>query len=113
MKKHFYSNIVELESLFYELDLLELEDYQKHELSNLIDSNLHHTILDIILSELSDDDKKLFLKHLNENDHDKVWEHLKFKVDNIEEKIKKAAEQLKMDLRKDIKEAKYLHKKTK
>ena len=37
-------------------------------------------------------------------DHDRVWKLLKEKTKNIEEKIKKAAEALKKQLHKDIKE---------
>ena len=47
-----------------------------------------------------------FLKHLLHEDHDEVWKHLNTKVDNIEEKIKKAAEDLKKELHEDVKQVK-------
>lgn len=106
MKEAFYSHIIEVNTLIVELDSLNLSDEQNHHLASLIDTSLHHTILDVILSELSDDDKKTFLSHLNSNDHSKIWDHLNSKVENIEDKIKKAADDLKVDLHKDIKEAK-------
>ncbi|MBI2337793.1 hypothetical protein HYU95_01285 [Candidatus Daviesbacteria bacterium] len=88
-----------------ELDKLNLSLDQKAHLSTLIDSSLHHTVLDAVLSELSPEDKKVFLNHLKEDDKGKIWQFLNEKVDNIEDKIKKAAEDLKSEMHKDLKEA--------
>lgn len=106
MKKHFYSHIVETESIVIKLNQMDLAEEEKAHLLALIDSNLYHTILDAILSELSDEDKKNFLRHLASEDHGKVWELLNEKVKDIENKIKKASDDLKKQLLKDIKEAK-------
>lgn len=105
-KQHFYSHLIEIESLFVELDELELSEKEKNHLAKLIDSNLHHTILDAILSELPEGDKQKFLEHLSNNDSKKIWDHLNSKADNIEDKIKSAAKDLKVKLHQDIKEAK-------
>ncbi len=102
--KHFYSNLVETDSLVVLINKLEITDSEKSHLISLIDSQLHHTILDAVLSELSEEDKRIFLKHLLSEDHKKIWNHLNDKIDNIEEKIKKTAEDLKNVLHKDIKE---------
>lgn len=104
--KQFYTHLIEIESLIIELDKLDLIKEQKIHLTNLIDSSLHHSVLDAILSELSDTDKKAFLNHLKEDDSAKIWQFLNEKVDNIENKIKKAADDLKQELQEDIKEAK-------
>lgn len=109
--KNFYSHIVEIESLTVELDALDLSPEQKKELAELLDSSLHHTILNAIFSELPDQDKRVLLEHLVDEDHEKIWEHLNSKVDNIEEKIKSAADSLKQKLREDIREAKRLKEK--
>lgn len=106
MSKHFYSHIVNIESITIELDNLDLSSDEKKELSNLINSNLHHAVLDTVLSELKEDDKKIFLKHLSEDEHEKIWELLKNKVEKAEEKIKKTADDLLEELRKDIKSLK-------
>lgn len=103
--KFFYSHLVEIESIILELDKLNLTDEQRHHLASLVDSSIHHTIMDAILSELADHDKRVFLQHLNENNNDKIWKFLNGKVDNIEDKIKKAADDLKKELHKDLKEA--------
>ncbi len=104
----FYSHLVQIDSLIVELDSMDFSESEKHQLAKLIDSNLHHTILDAILSELPEADKKIFLEHLNNEDHDKIWQLLNEKVENIEAKIKKAAEDLKQDMRQDIEETKRL-----
>lgn len=106
MKKHFYSHLVETDSLVVMIRELDATDDEKAHLIALVDSQLHHTILDAILSELSEEDKREFLKFLMHEDYDKIWGHLNDKVDNIEEKIKKAAEDLKKELHEDIKDAK-------
>lgn len=105
-KKYFYSHLIEIDSLFIELDKLELTDEEKHHLAELIDANLHHTILDTILSQLPEEDKQKFMEHLSNNDKEKIWEHLNTKVENIEEKIKNAAADIKKLMHQDIEEAK-------
>lgn len=105
MEKTFYAHIVEIDTLIVELDKLNLTEEQKQHLASLIDSSLHHTILDVIMSELSEEDKKTFMSHLEKNDHSKIWDHLNGRVNNIEEKIRKAADELKLELHMDIKEA--------
>lgn len=106
--KNFYTHLVEVESLVVELDQMDLTDDEKIHLASLIDSNLHHTILDAVLSELPEEEKEKFMQALAEDDHQKIWDHLNSKVDNIEEKIKKAAEDLKRELHEDIKESQKL-----
>ncbi|MBI2018014.1 hypothetical protein HYS92_03100 [Candidatus Daviesbacteria bacterium] len=104
--KTFYSHLIEVESLIVELDSLDLTPEQKLHLTSIVDSSLHHTILDAILSQLSQEDKIIFLRHLEENNHDKIWQFLNNKVDNIESKVKDAAENLKKELQEDIKKSK-------
>jgi len=103
MKKHFYSHLVEIDTLHVELDSLEMEEHEREEVKELIENNLYHTILDAILSELSEDDKRQVLSHLSEDDHEKTWSLLNKKVENIEEKIKKTADALVKELHHDIK----------
>ena len=104
--KYFYTHLIEIESIMVELDKMYLSAGEKLHLAQLIDSSLHHTILDAIFSELSEQDKKALVYHLKEDDHKKTWKFLNEKVDGVEEKIKKAAEDLKVELHKDLKEAK-------
>lgn len=111
MNKHkgkFYAHLVNMEEVLIELDTLDLSVDEKHHLGQLLDSNLHHTVLDAILEELSDADKEIFLRLINSNQHDKIWEHLNGKVTDVEEKIKKSAKEITTQMHKDIKDAKRL-----
>jgi len=104
MKKYFYTHIIDTSTLSLELGNMDLTSQERMHLISLVDSNIHHEILDLILSELNPADKKTFLAHLASEDHDKVWKFLNEKVDHIEDKIKKTAEDLKKEFHKDIKE---------
>lgn len=106
MKKHFYSHLVDEEPLLLELSELDLEDYERAELKDMVSANLHHVILEAILDELSEEDKQLFLKHITHDDHDEIWNHLKSRIENIESKIRKTADTMMEELYKDIKEVK-------
>lgn len=88
--KQWYSHLIEIESITTQLDQLNLSNDERLHLSYLIDSSLHHTIMDAILSELSEEDKRVFINHLNEGDHARIWQYLKSKIVGIEDKIKKA-----------------------
>lgn len=103
--KYFYTHLIEIESISMALDRLDLSRVQKKHLADLIDSSIHHTILDVIMTELSPQDKRFLLQSLEGDDHNKIWRFLNERIDNIEEKIKKCAEQLKLQLHKDLKEA--------
>ena len=106
MKKHFYSHLITTDTIAVRLSYLDMSDEERAHLLGLIDSSLHHAILDAVLSELSEQDKKKFLEHLSTGKHDGLWDFLNGKVDNIEEKIKKTADDLSDELHKDIEEAK-------
>ena len=105
MKQHFFSHLVEIDTIHLELEELDLESAQKEEIKKLIEDSLYHTILDAILSELTEEDKKTFLSHIVEDNHDKIWKLLNTKIENIDEKIKQAAEAIKKEMRKDIKDS--------
>ncbi len=104
MKKHFYSHIVETSSVSVALGDMDLTQEERKHLIDLVDHNLHHAILDAVLSELSDKDKKEFVELLARDENDKIWELLTSRVDHIEDKIKQTADDLKDEIHKDIKE---------
>lgn len=106
--KYFYSHLIEIESILVELDELDLHKEQKNHLTSLIDSSLHHTILDAILSHLQDPEKRVFMQHVTGGNHDKIWKFLNGKVEGVEDKIKKAAEDLSFLLHEDLKQSKII-----
>lgn len=111
MEKHFYSHIVEVDSVYIALDLLDIKKEEREELIVIIESSVHHVVLDTVLSQLSEEDKKIFLSHVHGEKHDAVWELLQKKTKDIEKKILKAVDKLKKDLHKDITKAKSKKKK--
>jgi hypothetical protein len=106
MKKHFYNKIIDTESIESELDTLDLSVEERVHLLSLMESSLHHAILDSILSELSHEDKKIFLRLMTMEHHDSIWQFLNKKVSNIEHIIRRSGDDLKHELHKDLTEAK-------
>lgn len=102
MVNYFYSHLVDIDSLILALSELEITDEEKKSLEKLARNQLHHAVVGAILNELSDRDKKIFLANVRYESHDKIWKHLNEKVEKIEDKITKAAEDLKKELHKDI-----------
>jgi len=100
--KYFYSHLVDLRSIEDELASLDLTKQEKKELLEIAHMNLHGTILDAILSELNEKDKRHFLTLVANGEDEKIWEHLNAKVEKLEEKIRDASEQIKKELKKDI-----------
>ena len=101
--KHFYHSIVSMDSLRVRLDLFDLSDLDKDQLMELAERTLHHSILDIVLSELSDKDKKIFLEHHASEKHEEIWKLLNVNVKNIENKIQVTAENISQRLHSDLK----------
>lgn len=103
--KHFYTHLIEIETLTVELDKIELSDHEKDELSRLVDINIHNVVMDAVLSKIPDSEKRKFAEIATSRDQKKIWDFLKSKSENIEDEIKKAAQQVKKRLYEDIREA--------
>lgn len=102
MKKYFFSHLVEINEIHMELESHPLNDGEKEEIKNIVEESVYHTVLETILSELSEEDKKVFLAHLMEDDHGKIWDFVNGRVENIEDKIIKAADEIKTKIHSDI-----------
>lgn len=106
MSSLFYAHIIEIHTLTEKLDELDLKDNHKKHLSELIDSTIHHTVLDVILSSLSEEDKKLFIEKLRQDpNNQELMDFLKERVVDIEDQIRKAVKELKKELHEDIEES--------
>lgn len=106
MKKYFYSHLIQIDILDKDLSNLNLSKNEKKELLELAHKNVHHEVMDTILSQLSEEDKKRFLILFSQDKHEKIWKHLNEKTEKIEEKIKQAVDQIRMELAEDIKKLK-------
>ena len=104
---YFYQKLIVIDSILEELHGMDLSDEERTHLASLLDSSLHHVILDEILSNLGEADKKMFLKRLHDNPEDEeLWDFLNQKIEGVEEKIKKVSEQLVKEMHEDVKKAK-------
>jgi len=112
MQKHFYHKVIVIDSIHVGLADLDLQPHEKDELINIVETSVHHTVLDTILSELAENDKKTFLALVTQPDqkHDLIWAFLEMKVDQAEKKIIEAVNKLITALHEDIKEVKTKHK---
>lgn len=105
--KHFYSHLVKIDNLIYELDSLNFDEDQKKHLGELVDSIIHHRIMDLVLAKLSDEDKiALSQKIGSSSTHQEIWEFVNAKIDGVEIEIRQKIEQTSQEFIEDIKEAK-------
>lgn len=105
-KKHFYSHLTPIDNIVLELNNIEVSEDEKTHLITIVSTNIHYSVLDTVLSDLTTEDKKSFLKHIENDNHQKTWEFLKEKIENAEEKIKKSGEKIIKEFLKDIQTAK-------
>lgn len=103
---YFYSHLIKTESITAELDGLDLSDRERLELASLIDSTLDQVILDEIFSQINHQEKIILLEHLKHRDDDQIWGLLRSRIEGIEGRIKRVAEELTEELKKDIWQAK-------
>ena len=82
-KVTFYNHLVEMDSIIIELDKTDLSFTEKKHLITLAEKNLHNTILDAILSKLSDSDKRAFITKVTFEENERIWIFLNQKI-NIE-----------------------------
>jgi hypothetical protein len=107
-QKYFYSHLVETTDISIKLSEFNLSEEEKTHLTSLLEANIHSTVVESVLSELSKEDKKQFLKNLISNNHEITMWHLKIKINKLEDKIKDSVEALKKELLEDLAKAKEL-----
>lgn len=100
--RYFYSHIIAFNNLHKSLDGADFNDYQRKELLLIAEESIHHVVLDTVMSELSEEDKKIFLSNLHQENHEKTWTHLKENIMHVEDKIVNAAHSLLRSLHLDI-----------
>lgn len=101
--KYFYSDLIKIETIIAELNGVGYTPEQRMHLASLLDCALHYTILDVILSYLGEEDKKIFILRMKEDPQDKkIFSFLKERNQNLEEEIKKMIDIFKKQLIADI-----------
>ena len=103
MKKQFYSHIVATAEISITIAEIDMPKEDRVKLIALAEENLHHLILDKVLSHLDEDSKKIFLKHLSEEKHEDAWNFIKEKVNDVEDHIINVSQQLKNEMLEDLK----------
>lgn len=103
-QKHFYSHLIRITDITIELADMDLNSEERIHLLALVDANIHSTVVNTVLSELPEEEKKIFLQNLVANDHIEIWSHLRKNIKDADEKIILAVNSLKRELLKDLKE---------
>jgi hypothetical protein len=103
--KHFYSHLIEIHEIYLSISEMNLSDDERNHLLSLAEANIHATVINTVLPELSEAEKEIFLKNLVANNHEETWKHLLAKAQDIEAKISQSLKELKTELLKDIEEA--------
>jgi hypothetical protein len=111
MKKKYYSHLIKIEAIEQELSDLELSSEEKEKLLLHVHSTVEYKVLDVVLSELPEEQKETFLLYMQSEKHDDVWGHLRKYTHEIENKIKNASQLLMDEFIDDIMLIKDKHKK--
>lgn len=102
MKQQFYTHLISLESIHMAFDDLELHPEHREELLIILESHIHHVVLDLILSKLPEEERKQFMAHLATENHDELWNVINAHIDAAEAHIVLAVEAVKAELHADI-----------
>lgn len=104
--KYFYSQIIEIEPIVTRMEELKLTDEQKLHLAGLIDSIIHQTVLDLVLSKLDEKNKIIFMEILKEDQNgEQTLEFLNTRAENITEQIRETVKMLQEEFFQDLIEA--------
>ncbi len=106
MKQQFYSHLVSTDHIFIEIDNLDISEKEKIHLKSLVTSNIHIAVLDIVMTHIPPEDKKMFLNHLHKNEHEAMWEFLEKRTIAIDKKIIKKVKELSDEFLSDIHQVK-------
>ena len=103
MKNKFYSHILTIEPVHNVLSSLDIEEDEKKELLDILQSHIHVTVIDIILSELDEGKKKEFLHLVGvKEDNDGAWNFVLANIEKGEDKVKEAIDRIVADFVNDL-----------
>lgn len=85
----FYDHLINIHDLHIEFDKLDLSVPDRNELIRLADSSVHHEVFDLIMIELPQQHRQVFLELLSADPGDPVIMTLASRhIPSVEEKIK-------------------------
>lgn len=102
MKKQFYSHLINIERFEKRIERFDLYENERHEIITIFHETIHHTVVNIILTELDEENKKTFFKRVQQDDHSYLWDDLSKKISKLEEKIKEAKNSIEEEIIKEI-----------
>jgi hypothetical protein len=106
MAKIFYDHLTVTEEIVTELDKYKITSVEKTEIVELIDENVHHSVLNVILKNLPKEKHEEFLLAFHHRPHDPdLLEYLKKEIKDIEKIITDEANKVKKELLAEIKNA--------
>ena len=102
-KKVFFSHLLDSDKYILLLEkLLEIEQ-EKLEILDMIDSTLHHRVMNLILQELNEEHHEFFIKEYSQNPGNvEILIFLKKQIPDIESKIRKESKSFHAELKNDI-----------
>ena len=105
MSKLYYDHLIVLTDLESEINDVELSFEEREELWHIVDEIIHQRILEMLLDELDEKHHEEFLEKHHETPYDEVViVYLNEKIDDdVEELIKKEADNLQEEILQEIK----------
>lgn len=99
--KYLFEEIIQIKTVHLKLNEMDLADQEKEELLEIMKSTVHHKVIDLILSELTDEEKEIFLEGVSTGQMDKNKQYLsvlKDRINNLEAKIKEKVKEAEAEL---------------
>lgn len=99
----FYDHLINIHDLHIELDRYDLSTEERNELMKLADSTVHHEVFDLIMVELPEEHKVVFLERFATDPSDPaLLDLVKTHIPGVEEKIKARSSKVKDDLTREL-----------
>jgi len=106
-KKVFFSHLIEVDPLIMLVEEILQAEKEKLEILDMIDSTLHHRIVDRILQELDEQHHEIFMHEYSQNpSNEEILVFLKKQIPDIEKVICNEAQLTQASLFEDIKKLK-------
>ncbi|MCL4397733.1 hypothetical protein M1403_01755 [Patescibacteria group bacterium] len=106
MKKIFYDHLTETREITAEIDRYKIDVIEREELIRLVDENMYHRILDVILINLRPEKHEEFLTKFHRAPHDpNLMEYLKAEITDIEKLITVEAKKVRAEILAEIRKA--------